>query len=70
MLTDNRKFSNGGGVALYLKSNVNYILRAGIENIWVDTQDLLIGAIYNPPNRSQREFLDEFEQVLHSIFLS
>ena len=70
MLTDNCKFSNGGGVALYLKSNINYILRAGIENIWVDTQDLLIGVIYNPPNRSQQEFLDEFEQVLHSIFLS
>lgn len=42
----------------------------GIENLWVDTQDLLIGVLYYPPNRSQREFLDEFEQVLHSIFLS
>ena len=42
----------------------------GIENIWVDTQNLLIGVIYNPPNRSQREFLDVFEQVLHSIFLT
>ena len=41
----------------------------GIENIWVDTQDLLIGVIYNPPNRSQREFLDAFEHVLHSIFV-
>ena len=75
MLTDNREFSSGGGVALYLKSDVNYMLRDdlkidGIENIWVDTQDLLIGVIYNPPNRSQREFLDVFEQVLHSIFLS
>ena len=75
MLTDNHKFSNGGGVALYLKSNINYMLRNDlkiddIENIWVDTQDLLIGVIYNPPNRSQREFLDEFEQVLHTIFLS
>ena len=75
MLTDNHEFSVDGGVALYLKSNVNYMLRDdfkinGIENLWVDTQDLLIGVIYNPPNRSQREFLDEFEQVLHSIFLS
>ena len=75
LLTDNRNFSNGGGVALYLKSNINYMLRDDlkiddIENIWVDTQDLLIGVIYNPPNRSQREFLDEFEQVLHTIFLS
>ena len=61
LLTDNREFSVGGGVALYLKSNVNYMLRDdfkidGIENLWVDTQDLLIGVIYNPPNRSQREF--------------
>ena len=31
---------------------------------------MLIGVIYNPPNRSRREFLDEFEQLLHSIFLS
>ena len=75
MLTDGRKFSIGGGVALYLNSNVNYMLRDdlkidGIENLWVDTQDLLIGVLYNPPNRFQREFLDEFEQVLHSILLS
>ena len=75
LLTDNREFLVGGGVALYLKSNVNYMLRDdfkidGIGNLLVDTQDLLIGVIYNPPNRSQREFLDEFEQVLHSIFLS
>ena len=42
----------------------------GIENLLVDTQDLLIGVLYNPPIRSTREFCDEFEQVLHSIFLS
>ena len=53
MLTDNRKFSIGGSVALYLKSNVNYMLRDdlkmdGSENIWVDTQDLIIVVIYNP----------------------
>ena len=75
MIKDSRMLSTGGGVALYLKSSFDYNLRddlkiVGIENIWVDTQDLLIGVIYNPPNRSQREFLDEFEQVLHSIFLS
>ena len=42
----------------------------GTENLWVDTQDLLIGVLYKPPIRSKRKFLDEFEQVLHSIFLS
>ena len=31
---------------------------------------MLIGVLYNPPIRSKRKFLDEFEQVLHSIFLS
>ena len=54
MLTDDRKFSIGGGIALYLKSNVTFMLRDdlkidGIENLWVDTQDLLIGVLYNPP---------------------
>ena len=50
IITDNRTFSTGGGVALYLKSNFAYPLRQdlkidGIENIWLDTQDLLIGVI-------------------------
>ena len=75
LLLDNRTFSTGGGVALYLKTSFDYSVREdlkinGIENIWVDTHDMLIGVIYNPPNRSRREFLDEFEQLLHSIFLS
>ena len=75
IITDNRTFSTGGGVALYIKSSFEYHLRndlkiAGVENIWVDTQDLLIGVIYNPPSGSQRDFIDEFENVLHSVFLS
>ena len=36
----------------------------------MDTQNLIIGVIYNPPSRSQRQFLDEFEQLLHTIYLS
>ena len=72
MLIDNRLSSTGGGVALYLKSSFDYFLRNDlkmdcIENIWVKTDDLLIGVIYNPPVR--REFLEQFEQVLHAIFL-
>ena len=75
IITDNRTFSTGGGVALYLKSSFEYYLRndlkiAGIENIWLDTQDLIIGVIYNSPSGSQRDFIDEFENVLHSVFLS
>jgi len=68
-------FSTGGGVALYLKPSFEYHLSndlkiAGVENIWVDTQELLIGVIYNPPSGSQRNCIDEFENVLHSVFLS
>ena len=42
IITDNRTFSTGGGVALYLKSSFEYHLRndlkiAGVENIRVDT---------------------------------
>ena len=75
MITDNRISSIGDGVALFLKEDVDYCLREdlridGIENIWVETQNLIIGVIYNPPNRSQRQFLDEFEQILHTIYLS
>ena len=59
MITDNRISSIGGGVALFLKEDVDYCLREdlridGIENIWVETQNLIIGVIYNPPNGSQR----------------
>ena len=70
MITDNRISSIGGGFALFLKEDVDYCLREdlridGIENIWVETQNLIKGVIYNPPNRSQRQFLDKFEQLLH-----
>ena len=65
IITDNCTFSTGGRVALYLKSSFEYHLRndlkiTGVENIWVDTQDLLIGVIYNPPSRSQRDFIGRF----------
>ena len=70
MITDNRISSIGSGVALFLEEDVDYCLREdlrieGIKNTWVETQNLIIGVIYNPPYRSQRQFLDEFEQLLH-----
>ena len=75
IITDNRTFSIGGGVALYLKSNFEYHLRndlkiAGVENICPDTEDMLICVIHIPPSRSQRYFIDEFEKVLHATFMS
>ena len=37
-----------GSGHLLLPGAVNFHIF--VENIWVDTQDLLIGVIYNPPN--------------------
>ena len=42
----------------------------GIENLWVDTGELIVGVNYNPPNRLLGEFLDNIENALHSIYLS
>ena len=75
IITYNRKFSIGGGVALYLKSNFEYHLRndlkiAGPENICPDTEDMLMNVIHILPSRSQRYFIDDFEKVLHSTFMS
>ena len=51
MITDNRISSIGGGVALFLEEDVDYCLREdlrieGIENIWVETQNLIIDVIH------------------------
>ena len=39
-------------------------------NVCPDTEDMLICVIHIPPSRSQRYFIDEFEKVLHSTFMS
>ena len=76
MLVDNnREFSSGGGVGLFIKLEHNFKLRDDlkldiIENVWRETQDLIIGVIYKPPSLSNREFLDKFEETFHTIYLS
>ena len=49
IITDNRTFSAGGGVSFeyHLRNDLKI---AGVENMWVDTQDLLIGVIPVGPN--------------------
>ena len=54
MINDHRSLSSGGGVALYVKSEYSFTLRNDlkidtIENIWIETSDLIVGVIYNPP---------------------
>ena len=37
-----------------------------IENIWVETQDRIIGVIYKPPSFSNLDFLDRLKVTLRS----
>ena len=41
-----------------------------IENVWIETQDLIIGVIYKPSSLSNPDFLDKLEENLHTIYLS
>ena len=75
LVTDNREFECGGGVGLFIKTEYNFHIRDdlrlnAIENLWVETQDLIIGVLYKPPNLLNREFLDLSEETLYSIHLS
>ena len=75
LIIDNRTYSIGGAVALFVKSDFSFCIRNDlkidlIKNIWIETQDMIIGVIYKPPNFSNTEFLDKLDVTLHSIFLS
>lgn len=75
MVNDIRTFSTGDGVTLYVKTDNNFRQRDdlkidAIENVWIETSDLIIGLIYKPPSLSNREFLDKLEVTLHKIYLS
>ena len=41
-----------------------------IENLWIETNVMIVGVIYKPPNFSNTEFLDKFEKILLNVFLS
>lgn len=38
--------------------------------MWIETDDMIVGVIYKPPNFSNTEFLDKLERTLHNVFLS
>ena len=41
-----------------------------IENIWIESADLVIAVIYKPPKFPSQDFLDKLEEILHKIYLS
>ena len=61
LLNENRTLSTGGGVAWYVKSGYSFSIRNdlkidSIENLWIETNDMIVGVIYKPPNFSNPEF--------------
>ena len=73
LVSDNRTFLTGCGVALnvsYYFAIRNNLKIDSIENLWIETTDMIVGVIYKPPNFSNPEFLDKFETIVHNVFLS
>ena len=73
LLNENRTLSTGGGVALYARSGYSFSIRNdlkidSIENLWIETNDIIVGVIYKPPNFSNPEFFDKLERTLHNVF--
>ena len=75
LVNNNREFSSGAGVGLFIKTEHSFKIRDDlkqhiIENVWIETQNLIVAIIYKPPSLSNREFLDKFEETLQTICLS
>ena len=54
-------FTAGGGVAWYIRLGYSYSMRndlkiGSIENLWIETNDTVVGVIYTTPNFSYRFF--------------
>ena len=66
---------NGGGVCIYLRSSINYIIRQDlisseleavcIEIIKPHSRPFLVTTVYRPPN-APSEFFDHFEKINQS----
>ena len=56
LLNENRTFSTGGGVALYVRSGYSFSIRNDLKidsigNLWIETNDMIVDVIYKAPTR-------------------
>ena len=70
LVNNNREFSGGAGVGLFIKTEHSFKLRDDlkqhiIEKVWIETQNLIVGIIYKPPSLSNK-----FKETLQTICLS
>ena len=74
-VTEAEVASHGGGVCVYIRSDLSYNPRTdlnddNVESLWLDlfmkkTKPLLIGCIYRPPD--QQNFIELFQETLDNI---
>lgn len=57
-----------GGVALFVKSDYSFRIGYDIENIWIETLEMILGVIYKTSHFSNLDFLDALEVTEHSIY--
>ncbi|KAJ8031077.1 hypothetical protein HOLleu_27685 [Holothuria leucospilota] len=70
----------GGGVALYIKSNIKYVIRDDLsrhltndaETVFIEIQNgnkgnVIIGVIYRPPDNQMASFNNSLSSCLHVI---
>lgn len=69
--------TRGGGVGLYLKSNLRYeVVKIGclesLEQLWVkltvSKKQTVVGVLYRAPNKNILDFLSNFEDTVSDIF--
>ena len=83
MIEKHRKDKKGGGVAILLKENINFMNRtdldiiddANIESIFIELDkdvfqydsNVLVGVIYRPPGTDMKLFNEQFGHILDTI---
>ena len=68
---------NGGGVCIYLRSSINYIIRQDlisseleavcVEMIKPHSRPFPVTTVYRPPTNALSEFFDHFEKLIKAI---
>ena len=48
----------------------DYLELENLENIWIETFNLIVGVIHKTPRYSPGDFLGEFGNILHTVYLS
>ena len=75
-IVKNRNGKRGGGLAIYIQSNIRVSVStssAEIENIVVKleskNESLIVALVYRPPHQQVKKFLTEFEKLLDENLL-